>query len=67
MWHNFDLCVVPQKPTSLFCGNITVSAFLVLLLEAPPFLSIPTSIAANMRQIIYGGILVFMMWKIPKS
>jgi hypothetical protein len=35
-----------------------------LLPEALRFVGIPSSIAANTRQIIYGGILVFMMWKI---
>jgi branched-chain amino acid transport system permease protein len=48
-------------------GSLIASAFLVLLPEALRFVGMPTSIAANMRQIIYGGILVFMMWKIPKS
>ena len=40
------------------------AAFLVLLPEALRFLGMPSNIAANMRQIIYGALLVtFMMWR----
>jgi len=43
-------------------GCVIASAFLVLLPEALRFVGMPSGIAANMRQIIYGGVLVFMMW-----
>ncbi|MCL2721994.1 MAG: branched-chain amino acid ABC transporter permease, partial [Treponema sp.] len=39
-------------------GSVIASAFLVLLPEALRFVGMPTAIAANMRQIIYGGILI---------
>ena len=39
------------------------AAFLVLLPEALRFLGMPNNIAANMRQIIYGAILVFMIFR----
>ena len=39
------------------------AAFLVILPEALGFLGMPNNIAANMRQIIYGAILVFMMFR----
>jgi len=42
-------------------GSFFASAFLVLLPEALRFVGMPDSIAANMRQIIYGLILVIVM------
>jgi branched-chain amino acid transport system permease protein len=48
-------------------GSVIASAFLVLLPEALRFVGMPNSIAANMRQIIYGGILVFMMFRYGKG
>jgi branched-chain amino acid transport system permease protein len=35
-----------------------------MLPEALRFVGLPSSLAANMRQILYGGLLVaFMMWR----
>ena len=42
-------------------GSFLAAAFLVLLPEALRFVGMPDSIAANMRQIIYGLILVLVM------
>jgi len=42
-------------------GSFLAGAFLILLPEALRFLGMPNSIAANMRQIIYGVILVIVM------
>jgi branched-chain amino acid transport system permease protein len=42
-------------------GSFLASAFLVLLPEVLRFVGMPNSIAANMRQIIYGAILVLIM------
>ncbi|HZW40307.1 MAG TPA: branched-chain amino acid ABC transporter permease [Ignavibacteriaceae bacterium] len=42
-------------------GSFLASAFLVLLPEVLRFVGIPDSIAANIRQIIYGIILVIVM------
>lgn len=48
-------------------GPVVGAALLVTLPEALRFVGMPSSIAANMRQIIYGGLLVaFMMWR-PKG
>ncbi len=44
-------------------GSFLASAFLVLLPEALRFVGMPDTIAANMRQIIYGLILVIVMMK----
>ena len=48
-------------------GCVIASAFLVLLPEALRFVGMPNSVAANMRQIIYGGILIFMMFQYSKG
>lgn len=42
-------------------GSFLASAFLILLPELLRFVGIPDSIAANMRQVIYGLILVIIM------
>jgi branched-chain amino acid transport system permease protein len=47
-------------------GSVMASAFLVLLPEALRFVGMPNSVAANMRQIIYGGILIYMMFRYNK-
>jgi len=48
-------------------GSVIAAAFLVLLPEALRFVGMPNAIAANMRQIIYGGILIFMMFRYSKG
>lgn len=48
-------------------GSVIAAAFLVFLPEILRFVGMPNSIAANMRQIIYGGILIFMMFKYSKG
>jgi len=42
-------------------GSVIAAAFLVLLPEALRFVGMPNSIAANMRQIIYGGMLILTL------
>ncbi len=48
-------------------GAVIAAAFLVILPEALRFVGMPNNIAANMRQIIYGAILVFMMFRYSKG
>ncbi len=43
------------------------ATFLVLLPEALRFLGMPNHIAANMRQIIYGAILIFVIFRSSKK
>ncbi len=43
------------------------AAFLVLLPEALRFLGMPSNVAANMRQIIYGAILIFVIFRSSKK
>ena len=45
-------------------GPVIGAVVLVVLPEVLRFVGLPTSVAANLRQIIYGGLLVaFMMWR----
>jgi branched-chain amino acid transport system permease protein len=45
-------------------GPVLGSVMLVVLPELLRFIGLPTSMAANIRQILYGGLLVaFMMWR----
>jgi len=44
-------------------GSLIASAFLILLPEALRFVGMPNAIAANVRQIIYGAILIFIMFR----
>ena len=48
-------------------GPVVGAVVLVVLPELLRFIGLPSSVAANLRQIIYGGLLVaFMMWR-PKG
>lgn len=48
-------------------GILFSTIFLVLLPEALRFLGLPTSIAANMRQIVYGIALIIVIYRMGKS
>ena len=48
-------------------GSAIAAAVLIILPEALRFIGMPSSIAANMRQIIYGLALVLMMFKYSKG
>lgn len=48
-------------------GSAIAAAFLIILPEALRFLGMPNNIAANMRQIIYGAILIIAMFKYSKG
>jgi branched-chain amino acid transport system permease protein len=48
-------------------GAAIAAVFLVVLPEVLRFLGMPSNIAANMRQIIYGIILVFMMFRYSRG
>jgi branched-chain amino acid transport system permease protein len=48
-------------------GPVVGAVVLVTLPELLRFIGLPSSVTANLRQIIYGGLLVaFMMWR-PKG
>jgi branched-chain amino acid transport system permease protein len=57
----FVLSIVIIGGLGNLSGSFFAAAFLVLLPEALRFVGMPDSIAANMRQIIYGLILVVVM------
>lgn len=47
-------------------GSFYASVFMILLPEALRFVGMPSSIAANMRQIIYGAALAFVIFQTGK-
>ena len=57
----FILSIVIIGGMGNLAGSCGAAAFMVLLPEALRFVGMPDSIAANMRQIIYGAMLVFIM------
>jgi len=63
----FILSIVIIGGVRSFWGTVLAAAFLVLLPEALRFVGMPNAIAANMRQIIYGGILIYMMFQYSKG
>jgi branched-chain amino acid transport system permease protein len=48
-------------------GSAIAAAVLVILPEALRFVGMPSNIAANMRQIIYGIALIYMMFRFSKG
>jgi len=48
-------------------GSVLAAVILVILPEALRFVGMPSAIAANMRQIIYGGLLVIFMHFRPQG
>jgi len=60
----FILSIVIIGGAGSLWGPVVGAVVLVTLPEVLRFIGMPSSIAANMRQIIYGGLLVaFMMWR----
>jgi len=48
-------------------GSVFAAAFLILLPEGLRFIGLPEDVAANLRQILYGTILVAVMFKYSKG
>jgi len=63
----FILSIVVIGGAGSFYGAIVGAAFMVVLPEALRFLNIPDAVAANLRQIIYGLLLILMMRLRPKG
>jgi len=60
----FIISIVIIGGAGSFWGAIIGSIILVMLPEMLRFIGLPASIAANIRQILYGGMLVvFMIWR----
>ena len=63
----FILSIVVIGGAGSFLGPIVGSAFMVLLPEVLRFLHMPDAVAANMRQIIYGLLLIVLMRMRPQG
>lgn len=60
----FIISIVIIGGAGSLSGPVIGAVVLVMLPEILRFVGMPTSVAANMRQILYGGLLVaFMMWR----
>lgn len=60
----FILSIVIIGGAGSLWGPVIGAVVLVVLPELLRFIGLPSSVAANLRQIIYGGLLVaFMMWR----
>ena len=60
----FILSIVIIGGAGSLWGPVVGAVVLVALPELLRFIGLPSSVAANLRQIIYGGLLVgFMMWR----
>jgi len=60
----FMLAIVIVGGSGSIAGSVVGAILLVVLPEALRFLGLPSSIAANVRQIVYGALLVaFMMFR----
>lgn len=44
-------------------GSLAAAAFMILVPEALRFVGLPSAIAANMRQMLYGAALVIVIWR----
>ena len=58
----FILAIVIIGGRHKLWGCVIASVVLVLLPEALRFIGMPSAVAANVRQIIYGGMLIIMMF-----
>jgi len=63
----FILSIVIIGGAGNIWGSILGAAFLVILPEALRFLGMPSAIAPNVRQIIYGALLVLCMLYRPQG
>lgn len=60
----FIISIVVIGGAGSLWGPVVGAVVLVVLPEILRFIGLPSSVAANVRQIIYGGLLVvFMMWR----
>ena len=63
----FILAIVIVGGSGSIAGSVIGAVLLVALPEALRFLGMPSSVAANMRQILYGALLVVMMMFRPQG
>ncbi|MBA7642170.1 hypothetical protein ES703_49859 [subsurface metagenome] len=60
----FIISIVIIGGAGSLSGPVIGAVVLVMLPEVLRFVGLPSSLAANIRQLLYGGLLVaFMMWR----
>lgn len=63
----FILAIIILGGLSNIRGSVVGAIFLILLPEILRFVGFPTDIAAQMRQVVYGALLVFLMLYRPQG
>ncbi len=63
----FILCIVMIGGAGNLRGPLIGTLFMIIAPEALKFLGLPDAVAANMRQIIYGLLLVLLMRYRPQG
>lgn len=63
----FILAIIILGGVANLRGSVAGALFLILLPEILRFVGFPTDIAAQMRQVVYGGLLVFLMLYRPQG
>jgi branched-chain amino acid transport system permease protein len=58
----FILSVIIVGGMGNLWGSLAAAAFMLLVPEALRFVGLPSGIAANVRQMLYGGALVLVIW-----
>ena len=43
-------------------GSLAAAAFMILVPEALRFVGLPSGVAANVRQMLYGAALILVIW-----
>ncbi|MGQ9817025.1 MAG: branched-chain amino acid ABC transporter permease [bacterium] len=63
----FIIAIVLVGGSGNLKGPLAGTIFMIVLPELLRFLGLPDTIAPNVRQMVYGAILVFLMWKRPQG
>lgn len=63
----FILAIIILGGLANLCGSLLGALFLILLPEILRFIGFPTDIAAQMRQVVYGVILILLMLYRPQG
>lgn len=63
----FIVCILLVGGSGNLKGPMTGAAFMIVLPEVLRFVGLPVAVAANMREIIYGILLIVLIYKSPRG
>lgn len=58
----FALSIIIVGGMGSLWGSLAAAAFMILVPEALRFVGLPSGIAANVRQMLYGAALILVIW-----